>query len=227
MDLDSLRNFGIIGSFLSAFFLVISIIAFSNGEIGGIAFLFGAVLFVLPLILYFINKRKAEKQKKAKDAMTRSMAQFEIIRIQMEIEKLNDDYCLGLYEGDIFAIAESPDPIKILQRAIEPGKPTVEECEENFKKTLHMLIHGIGLSEEEAEQIEGRMLPEIILDQETVDFFSKKCSKDLPPEMSFLNGKINYMIGVLGMLEEYAEIYDHELLRNKVQMISEKRGYTH
>ena len=189
----------------------------------------GVVIFILTkLVNYWSDKRYAkqkEKEKQTQESLMQTIAQFETVRIQMAIEKLNDDYCLGLYDGDVFSISEASEPIKILQRTIEPGKPTVDECEENFKKTLHMLIHGIGLPKEEADQIEERILPEIVLDQETVDFFAQECSRDLPTEMSFLNGKINYMIGVLGMLEKYAEVYDHEFLRNKVQEISQKRGY--
>ena len=229
MDLEQLRNFSFIGTPISIFFLIVSIVAFSNGEIGGIMFLFGAIIFTLPLISYFCLKKRISKEKEAKrtqDNLMRTMAQLETVRIQMEIEKLNDDYCLGLYEGDIFAIAEAAEPLKILQHRIEPGKPTVEECEANFKKTLHMLLHGIELPKEEAEQIENELIPEIVFDQKLVDDYATLWSENLSPEMSFLHGKINYMVGILALLEGYAEENNHEFIRNKVQEISKNRGYT-
>ena len=251
MDLEQLRNFSFISTPVSIFFLVISIIAFSNGEIGGIIFLFGAIFMFLPLITYLRRRKKDNRDSGLSEQLFRAMLgydpgpqidykskstekavptdtfiELEYLRKQLVIENLNEEYALGLYDGDIYAIARADNPSEALKKFVKPGLPSVEEYQENLSELLHVITHGIGLPDEEADEAEQVMLQiQKEYGEEEIATFADAFSNLMYGDLAFLNGKINYLLCVLAMFTAYANATGNEFWSKKADEIREKRGY--
>ncbi len=173
------------------------------------------------------EKKAAEQATEAKkQEILNTLIEMEYVRKQTLIENLNEEYALGLYDGDIYAIARADDPSAALRKFVKPGLPSLEEYRENFSDLLHIITHGIGLSEEEADEAEADML-EINeeCDEEIIAAFADACSDLMFGDLAFLNGKINYLMCVTAIFSVYAENTGNTFWENKANEIREKRGY--
>ncbi len=150
----------------------------------------------------------------------------EYLRKQFLIENLNEEYALGLYDDDIYAIARADDPSAALKRFVKPGLPSVEEYMENLSDLLHVITHGIGLSQQEADQAEEDMLKiQQCYGEKEIAMFADSFSNLMYGDLAFLNGKINYLLCILAMFTSYAEITENDFWAKKASEIRKKRGY--
>ncbi len=197
--------------------------------LGGI----GIVIFALTKLVNYwsdarYQKKKAEEQatEAKKKEIFNTLIEMEYIRKQTLIENLNEEYALGLYDGDIYAIARADDPSVALQKFVTPGLPSFEEYTENFSQLLHVITHGVGLSQEEADEAEAAML-EINEEcgEEVITAFADACSNLMYGDLAFLNSKINYLLCVTAIFCTYAEITGNTFWEKKANEIREKRGY--
>lgn len=155
-----------------------------------------------------------------------SLIEMEYMRKQLLIENLNEEYALGLYEGDIYAIARADDPPAALEKFAPKRLPSLEEYRENFGHLLHVITHGVDLPQEEADKAEIAMR-EINEEcgEEVIALFADACSNLMYGDLAFLNGKINYLLCVTTMFCTYSEITGDTFWENKADEILEKRGY--
>ena len=177
----------------------------------------------------FGKKRKEQlAQQAAQQTLMNMLFEQEYLRKQILIERLNDEYALGLYDGDIYAIARADDPSAALKRLVDPGLPSIEEFKENFSRLLHLITHGIGLSQEGADTAEEDMI-ELLqdFDEEDIEIFANASSNLMHGDLAFLNGKINYLLCVLGIFASYGKITENDFWIKKADEISKKHGYTH
>lgn len=153
--------------------------------------------------------------------------QLKISYIQSLLEDMNFDFALGLYDGDIYQLARSDDPYKMMRQYIKEGFPTLQEFKSNIMNNAHAILHTCGLDSEKAQQIEDRICEELedLTTQEEIDMIAAEFSKDVPEELSFLYGKINYTVAVLGHMEAIAQETNDLELHNKVTDIRRKNGY--
>lgn len=215
----------------AALFLFGSIFCFADGNpAGGIVCLcFGTPTVIAYIVLTkkAIEEQKAQEQARAIiDTVMKAEIEQEYLRKRILIENLNEEYALGLYDGGIYAIARADDPSAALQKFVKPGLPSLEEYRENFSNLLHIITHGVGLSEEEADEAEADMLE--INDEcgeEVVEAFADACSDLMYGDLAFLNGKINYLLCVTAIFSVYAENTGNTFWENKANEIREKRGY--
>ncbi len=215
----------------AALFLFCSIFCFADGNpAGGIVCLsFGtptAIAYVVLTKKAIEECQKEEEISRAVNALMKAEIEREYMRKQVLLENLNEEYALGLYDGDIYAIARADDPSAALQKFVKPGLPSLEEYRENFSNLLHIITHGVGLSEEEADEAEADML-EINEEcgEEVVVAFADACSNLMYGDLAFLNGKINYLLCVTAIFSVYAENTGNIFWANKANVIREKRGY--
>ncbi len=195
--------------------------------------IFGVIIFILTKLVNAWSDARYQKKKAAEQAseakkqeILNTLIEMEYARKQTLIENLNEEYALGLYDGDIYAIARADDPSAALQKFVKPGLPSLEEYRKNFSNLLHIITHGVGLSEEEADEAEADMLE--INDEcgeEVVEAFADACSDLMYGDLAFLNGKINYLLCVTAIFSVYAENTGNIFWANKANEIREKRGY--
>lgn len=170
--------------------------------------------------------KKKQQEQKTQQALMNLFMETEYMRKQALIENLNEEYALGLYDGDIYAIARADDPSAALKRFVKPGLPSVEEYMENLSNLLHVIIHGIGLPQSEADQAEEDMLKiQQCYGEKEIAMFADATSNLMYGDLAFLNGKVNYLLCVLAMFTSYSEITENDFWANKASEIRKKRGY--
>lgn len=193
----------------------------------------GVVIFILTKLVNYWNDARYQKKKEAeqateakKEEILNALIEIEYLRKQNLIENLNEEYALGLYDGDIYAIARAEDPSAALKRFVKPELPSVEEYMENLSDLLHVITHGIGLSQEEADQAEEDMLKmQQCCGEKEIAIFADATSNLMYGDLAFLNGKINYLLCVLAIFSSYAKLTENDFWANKASEIREKRGY--
>ena len=156
------------------------------------------------------------------------MRDFISVKLQTYLEKLNDAYDLGLYDGDIYEISRSSAPFDELEKYVVPGPPTLKEFFNSLTKTMSRMSHGIGLDDDTVSNLDEFCLAvaQELTEQndiaELVEWFALK-EEDCSPETNYLVGKVDYIAITLSFFDCYAERYENVYIKNKVQEIQTKR----
>lgn len=222
MDLEQLRNFSFISTPVSIFFLVISIVAFSNGEIGGIIFLFGAIFMLLPFISYL--KRKSREAKPLASKLTEAKQNF-----KNTILDIRESYMiLSVSDADIDTIVDSPNPFATMQSFVCKENPITPLIFQDMMQMQWCLImEDINYPIENAQPIYDYIsLALSQITQANIDNIAKEFSKGIPAELHFLRGRINYRLACLGIIMQYANEQDDIALKIKINNYRSKKGYT-
>jgi hypothetical protein len=152
---------------------------------------------------------------------------LEAVLYQRVIERFNTHYDLGLYDGDIHEISRNPSPYEELAKYVPMGTPSLEESYQSLKRTGHMLSHGIGLDDDDADDLDiviETFIDELYANDDiegTLDLY-KLGKENCTIECLYLVGKIDYFAIILGFLDYYASETDNEYLKNKCQEILKK-----
>lgn len=152
---------------------------------------------------------------------------LETVLYQRVIERFNTHYDLGLYDGDIHEISRNPSPYEELAKYVPMGTPSLEESYQSLKRTGHMLSHGIGLDDDDADDLDiviETFIDELYANDDiegTLELY-KLGKENCTIECLYLVGKIDYFAIILGFLDYYASETDNEYLKNKCQEILKK-----
>lgn len=229
MDLESIRNFSFISTPISIFFLIVSIVAFSNGEIGGIIFLFGAILSALPLVSYLYQKKKLRMREDAsvKYLSQQMQAMQTIVTV---VRNFNRIFMLDITEDDIDEILSSSNAFATFEAKAKHSTVTPESFRQKMPQMLYLLSDDLNLTDDESELIYQVMeMSNEDITQETLDFIAESHSDDLPEEMAFLKGKINYekacLSWLLGLNDVSSLAQCLPDLPKKVKALCVKKGY--
>jgi hypothetical protein len=187
-----------------------------------------AICAVIVAIAILIGLAQNDRKKRAAEEVSKMFSDLRYVATQIMIERFNDSYDLGLFDGDIYYISRSSSPFEMLRKYISVGTPSLEQSRISLQKTAHRLINGIGLDEFDTEDIEiytETFIDELFENHEASEIFDLYMLKEeeCPPECRYLIGKIDYFAIILGFLDFYAEEQNNEYLKNKVSEILEKR----
>lgn len=236
-DKKAKRNFGIILSVLGMFLLMM----FGIAEIESAVFIIPIGMLIGGIIMIFANMSDDTPAQNTSPSAPATKSPVQVsdeklleIELQLKIayaqevlEDLNFDLALGLYDGDIYDIAHSDEPYRVLKHYVKEGFPTLSEFKSNYTNTVHILVNGCGLSSEKALRVENRMHKELetLTSQEEVNTIAREFSKGLPDELFFLYGKVNYTLAVINHMKKIAQDNNDLELHNKAMDIEKKRGY--
>ena len=229
MDLESIRNFCFISVPLSIAGLIGAIILFADGEVAGMIPLLGAIIMALPLVSYLYQKKKRSMRE---DASVRYLSQQmqAIQTIVTVVRNFNRIFMLDITENDIDEILSSANAFATFEAKAKKSIVSPETFRQKMPQMLSLLSEDIGLSDDESELIYQVMdLSNEDITQETLDFIAEAHSDDLPEEMAFLKGKINYEKACLSWLLGLNDVPDlAQYLPNlpqKVKALCVKKGY--
>ena len=171
---------------------------------------------------YFERRSDEKYSKKQKEKLNRSRG-----ALINDVTKINHDYMLGLSEADFLDISSSDNPLRTFTSKIPHGVPSVSSFCINMETMLNSLMEEMNLSEEKANLIYSIFLEQLVLgiSDEVVEETAQNFSRHLPPQLSFLKGKINYELAALGVIENIAQQINDLSLHNSVEYIRRKRGY--
>ena len=192
-----------------------------NGVLGGIFFL--ALSAACFLLSRYLERRSNEKYcKEQKEKLNRSRG-----ALINDVTKINHDYMLGLSEADFLDISSSDNPLRTFTSKIPHGVPSVSSFCINMETMLNSLLDEMNLSEEKADLVYSIFLKQLIsgISDEVVEETAQNFSRHLPPQLSFLKGKINYELAALGVIENISQQTNDLSLHNSVEYIRRKRGY--
>ena len=174
---------------------------------------------VLIFVVFFNTQKKEESNTKQFYSSTRS-------NLERSLKNINEDYNLGLSSEQLAMIIQADAPFAKMAQYVKPGLPTVGEFVQSCGVRMYELLASFGFSEEEIDEIGDVLVPDLLFVSENeIAQIAKSFSNQLPPFFSFLKGKINYTLGVLGMLEGYAQKNNHIRLHNKITEFRKKRDY--
>ena len=125
-------------------------------------------------------------------------------------------------------IRVAEDPLIAFAKYIKPGQPTVAEFLLDAEYMFNYIVDEMNLSEEYKNEIynEAFFYPLVLnISDKIIKETAKSFSKNLPLRMSFLKGKINYELVVLGIIMQYAIDNCDDMLKISVDNIRRKRGY--
>ena len=175
----------------------------------------------------------SQKQNKGDAAARRIIAAMQpsIARTKRSyiLKNLNEDYNLGLTDEQQWEICMSDSPYALLAKYVKPGRPTVMEFLSYFADRMYAILEDdLELSKEEMEEIEDDMAPLLLTvnSQADVDGLAEMFDDFFPSILSCLNGKINYTLPLVSMLEECAQKHNYVSLYNKLlEYRRRKRDY--
>ncbi len=229
MDLESIRNFCFISVPLSIAGLIGSIILFVEGDVAGIFPLVGAIIFALPLISYLCQKKKHRMRE---DASVKYLSQQmrAMQTIVTVIRNFNRIFMLDITENDIDEILSSTNIFAAFEAKAKRSTISPESFQQKMPQMLHLLSKDLDLTNDENEFIYQIMdLSNEGITQETLDSIAASHSDDLPEEMTFLKGKINYEKACLSWLlglNDHPEIARRlPNLTEKVKVLCAEKGY--
>ncbi len=229
MDLETIRNFCFISVPLSIAGLIGSIILFAEGNVAGVFPLVGAIIFAAPLISYLYQKKEHRMHEDAsvKYLSQQMQAMQTIVTV---VRNFNRIFMLDITENDIDEILSSTNIFTTFETKAKKSTVSPEAFQQKMPQMLSLLIEDLGLSEDETELIFELMeLSNEGIDQETLDFIVESHSDDIPEEMAFLKGKINYekaciswLLGLNDVPELAQRLPD---LTEKVKVLCANKGY--
>lgn len=181
-------------------------------------------------IVQYLQAKKALREEKEKaqfmEQFDNMMATMANLQIQRCIEDLNFDYALGLYDGDIYAIAQADDPFTELSKYIDPMPSTLEVFKEQTISKVDIFLGSSTLSNDEQREIKEKILKELsMLDEELVSELVDVYSQAVVDKVYFLRGKINYTLATLGALQGIADDTNNSKLSEHIYQIRKKRGF--
>lgn len=232
MDLESIRNFCFISVPLSIAGLIGAIILFAGGEVAGIIPLFGAILFALPLITYLHQKKALAPKKAVSDATVKRLAtQMQAMQtIVTVVRNFNRIFMLDITDDDIDEILSSGNPYLAFETKAQKSIISPEVFATKMSKMLTIIAKDLQLSEGETKLIRQVMdMANEDITQQELESIAAAHSRDLPVEMSFLKGKINYEKACLAFLLGLDDLpQTKELMPNlkqQTQALCVKKGY--
>ena len=232
MDLESIRNFCFISVPLSIAGLIGAIILFAGGEVAGIIPLFGAILFALPLITYLYQKKTLANQKVVDDATVKRLAtQMQAMQTFVTVVRnFNRIFMLDITEEDIEEILSSGNSYAAFEAKARKSTVSPETFAIKMSKMLTIIAKDLELSEGETKLLRQVMdMANKDISQQELENIAAAHSLDLPAEMSFLKGKINYekacLAFLLGIddLPQTKELFPD--LKRQTQTLCIKKGY--
>ncbi|MBE6589178.1 MAG: hypothetical protein E7643_03280 [Ruminococcaceae bacterium] len=150
---------------------------------------------------------------------------FETIRIRMILGKMNFDYALGLYDGEIDFISEIQNPLSKLPDYIDNESPTLEKFQTELFSRVDHFLKSTPLSQEEQEYIRKEAYWKIEhTDQNELNEIIESYKEGIPKEFYFLKGKIDFTAASLSLLMSIAEDEENMKLQNHLLKIQEKRN---
>ncbi len=147
------------------------------------------------------------------------------------LNELNTDYRLGLDEAALRDVTEAngeDDAIERIKKYVDPSPITPVEFMDGILETLDSLLEDSPVSEERQTMIFTKLFNSLgsVMDQEFVETIAASYSRGIPDKLSFMRGKIHYTLAALGILYQVAEADNDDRLKNYVQDIRKKRGFS-
>lgn len=175
------------------------------------------------------SKTKKELKKITENMILQKMYNVKRAELNRLLNDLNMDYMLGIEVYEIEEILEEDTPKEIVKRIayyMDKTPITVEIFCENVVYTTENVLRSSGLSFNQQEEIMEIVKIELsVVHDELLKDIVMQYEKDLPDDMRFLRGKINYMLVALGLLRQIAEEIDEAILQNHIESIRRQRGY--
>lgn len=172
------------------------------------------------------RKREIEKMR-ANQNIDKIMVEFAKAALRREIEDLNFDYSLGLYDGDVFAIAELDDPLTELGKYIDHEPITLDTFKRETLCKADVFLQSSALSEKDQSEIKNILAEKLSeLDEALVAELAAVYSEGVVDQLPFLKGKINYTLSTLGALQGIADETYNSILSEHIHQIRKKRGFT-
>ena len=229
MDLESIRNFCFISTPLSIAAFIGSIVVFANGEVAGIMLLLGAILFALPLVSYFLQKKKLRDRENAsvKYLSQQMQAMQTIVTV---VRNFNRIFMLDITDDDIDEILSSGNAFAAFEAKAKKSIVSPEAFAAKMSKMLTIIAKELQLSENETKLIREVMdMANEDITQQELESIAATHSRDLPAEMSFLSGKINYEKACLAFLLGLDDLPQTQALlpnlNQQTQALCKKKGY--